>query len=363
MTIQATITTLILSVSMIPGSWALAGADATPGDPGGIASVQFEVTTPLFAEPSLPIGMVASRIAADPGWGHRSILEETSTPEKESTPEETSPKKVSAPEEAASPRAWQDSTGTPLPFHNDSEILEFLRTARVVTQKTVGVGVNEISKVLLEKDGVQLHGAFRKVSIFKHRINLSDGSFKNNFRDDCRFEVAAYRLSKLLGLDNVPPVVKRKIGRDTGTLQVWVENTMMEKQRHSENLQAPRELPWTRQWQTVRLFDNLIDNDDRNEGNILIDSDWKVWMIDHTRSFTGTKKLRNPLLIRWCRRDLWEKLQELDREVLKQECKGVLSGGQIKALMARRDLLVQHIQKKIDEKGEGTVLFANLADR
>ena len=294
MTIQATFTTLTLSVSLISGSWTLANAESTAGEladavpvQADAVPVQLEEAAPLFAEPPLPLERIARRIAADPLWGHRSILKE-----------------VSSPREAASPMTWQDPDGTPLPFQNDSKILEFLGTARVVTQKSVGVGVNKISKVLLEKDGVQLHGAFRKVSIFQQRIKMDNGDIKRSFRDDCRFEVAAYRLSKLLGLDNVPPVVKRKIGRDTGTLQVWVENTMMEKQRHSENLQAPRELPWTRQWQTVRLFDNLIDNDDRNEGNILIDSDWKVWMIDHTRSFTGTKKLRNPLLIRWCRRDL-----------------------------------------------------------
>ena len=176
-----------------------------------------------------------------------------------------------------------------MPFQNDSEILEFLRTARVVTWKSVGVGVNDISKVLLEKDGVQLHAAFRKVSIFKQRIKMDNGDIKSSFRDDCRFELAAYRLSRPLGLDNVPPVVKRKIGSDTGTLQVWVENAMMEMERHSENLQPPRELPWTQQWQTIRLFDNLIENDDRNEGNILIDVDWKLWMIDHTGSFGTTR--------------------------------------------------------------------------
>ena len=49
--------------------------------------------------------------------------------------------------------------------------------------------------------------------------------------------------------------------------------------------------------------------------------------------------------------------------MIKKECKGFLSGGQIKALMARRDLLVQHIQKRIDEKGEGAVLFAHSWDR
>ncbi len=289
MTIQATITTLVLSVSLISGSWGYGGV--------------------LEAEPSGTI--------------------------------------------------WLDAAGTPLPFQDESEILEFLRTARVVTQKTVRVGVNKISKVLLEKDGVQLHGAFRDVSIYKSRLTMDNGDVIRNFRDDCRFEVAAYHLSKLLGLDNVPPVVTRKIRRDTGTLQVWVENSMMEMKRHSEKLKAPQELSWTRQWQTVRLFDNLIDNEDRNQGNIMIDEDWKLWMIDHTRAFGNTKKLRLPQLVRWCRSDLWKNLQKLDRDVLKKECKGLLSGDQIKALMARRDLLVEHIQKLINEKGEGSVLFAD----
>ena len=111
------------------------------------------------------------------------------------------------------------------------------------------------------------------------------------------------------------------------------------------------------------MFDNLIDNDDRNQGNILIDSDWKLWMIDHTRSFGDTKKLRNPEMIRSSRRDVWERLQDLDREVLEVECKGSLSSIQIGALMARRDLLVQHIQKLIDERGAGTVLFSRFSDR
>ena len=342
MTIQATFTTLTLAVSLITGSWTLAGTEPTAEQPADAVPVQLEAQPLVLpgAEPLLPLETVVGLIAEDPLWEHRSILQELS-----------------------SSMRWQDPDGTPLPFQDDSEILEFLRTARVVTQKSVGVGVNKISKVLLEKDGRQLHAAFRKVNIFKSSMKMGDGEVKLNFRDDCRFEVAAYRLSKLLGLDNVPPVVQREIGSDTGTLQVWVENARMEKERRSEDLQPPRALPWTQQWQTVRLFDNLIDNDDRNLGNILIDSDWKLWMIDHTRSFTGAKKLRYPQRVRWCRRDLWEKLQELDREVLKQECKGLLNGGQIKALMARRDLMVQHIQKLIDEKGEGIVLFSHFSDR
>ncbi len=304
----------------------------------GVVPLELEAQPLAFpgAAPLLPIETIGRQVAADPKWGLESIRQE-----------------------AATPLTWQDPDGTPLPFQDDSEILEFLRTARIVSQKTVSVGINGISKVLLEKDGVELHAAFRKVSISLPQAIMGNGETRFNFRDDCHFEVAAYRLSKLLGLDNVPPVVKRHIGRDAGTLQLWVENAMMEKERRAKKLQAPGKMPWTYQLQTVRLFDNLIENSDRNPGNILIDSDWKIWMIDHTRAFGRTKKLSSAQLIRWCRRDLWERLQELDREELKGECKDVLTGSQIKALMARRDLLVQHIQKLIDEKGEDKVLVSH----
>ena len=78
----------------------------------------------------------------------------------------------------------------------------------------------------------------------------------------------------------------------------------------------------------------------------------------HTRAFSKTKKTALSQLVRWCRRDLWENLQDLDREVLEKEFKNVLSGSQIKALMARRDLLVKHLQKLMDEKGTGSILFS-----
>ena len=35
----------------------------------------------------------------------------------------------------------------------------------------------------------------------------------------------------------------------------------------------------------VRVFDELIANRDRNIGNMLWTSTWKMWMIDHTRAF------------------------------------------------------------------------------
>ena len=36
---------------------------------------------------------------------------------------------------------------------------------------------------------------------------------------------------------------------------------------------------------SLRIFDELIQNRDRNTGNLLWTTDWKMWMIDHTRAF------------------------------------------------------------------------------
>ena len=54
-------------------------------------------------------------------------------------------------------RSWLGPDGNQLPFRNDSEILEFLRTAEVVSIKTIPTGVTKPQKVLLEKDGVRMN--------------------------------------------------------------------------------------------------------------------------------------------------------------------------------------------------------------
>ena len=44
----------------------------------------------------------------------------------------------------------------------------------------------------------------------------------------------------------------------------------------------------------VRLFDQLIYNVDRNLGNLVIDKNWTIWMIDHSRAFRLFDKVKTP---------------------------------------------------------------------
>ncbi len=257
----------------------------------------------------------------------------------------------------ASAARWLDPEGKPLPFTSDEEVMEFLRTARLIRFREIPLGVNQPRRALLEKDGARMHAVFRDVNMDKPRQKLASGTVVMNFRDSYIFEPAAYELSRLLGLDNVPPVILRKLQFKSGSLQAWVENTMTERSRIRDNLKAPDKVLWSMQIWNMRVFDNLIYNTDRNQGNILIDHNWRVWLIDHTRAFRREKELRNPELVVQCGRKLWEKLKSLDEQVVRERLKKFLSSYEIKALLRRRDKLVQHIQKLIEERGENKVLF------
>ena len=56
-------------------------------------------------------------------------------------------------------------------------------------------------------------------------------------------------------------------------------------------------------------------------------------------------------------RQLMERLKAMNKDQLKGIFDGVLMGGQIDAILARRDMLVEHVEKMIAEKGEQNVLF------
>lgn len=57
------------------------------------------------------------------------------------------------------------------------------------------------------------------------------GRREYGFRDDAIFDCAAQELGKLLGMDNLPPVVQRTINGEKGVLQIWMENSITERDR------------------------------------------------------------------------------------------------------------------------------------
>jgi len=185
---------------------------------------------------------------------------------------------------------FYDPDGKPLPFETFEEVEEFLETADIVWKEKLASGTNKRKrKILLEKDGVRTHAILRT----GYEVKNSPGG---GFVDSCHSEVAAYRLSRLLGMESVPPAVARK----GGSIQIWVEKATTDASRREKGTEPKDPVAFEQQVQVMGVFDNLIANTDRNPGNILIDGEGKVWFIDHTRSFAGQKELKYPEKITGC---------------------------------------------------------------
>jgi hypothetical protein len=254
------------------------------------------------------------------------------------------------------PRVWLGPDGEPLPFRTDDEILEFLSSAEVVDINDIPEGITRPQKVLLEKDGIQMHAVFRNVDL-EVKGERVDDRFWTVFRDQDLYEVAAYRLARMLGMDNVPPAVPRTIGRSEGSLQIWLEGVMTEEMRRDDGLQSPDPRDWFLQNRLMYVFDSLIWNSDRNLGNMLIDADWKFWLIDHTRAFQDIGDLRRPEQITHVEKVFWERLQALDEEQVREQLGDILDGSSLRSLMIRRDMLIERIEALIAERGEDVVIF------
>jgi hypothetical protein len=247
--------------------------------------------------------------------------------------------------------------GVPLPFGDDDEIEAFLADAEVLSIEEIPVGVTRPKKVELELGGVRAAGAWRTVDISKRQERLRDGTVINNFRDSYRGEIAAYRLARLLGIDAVPPVVFRRIRGEDGSLQLWIETAMTQRQRVRRGVQPPDRIAYKQQLRTMTLFDNLIANLDRNQGNSLIDHHWKVWFIDHTRAFFRGRKLHAPDEVVWVERGVWRRLREVSDGEIRAALEDAIGKHEINALLERRRRLVELVRQRIGSEGEERVVF------
>jgi hypothetical protein len=251
------------------------------------------------------------------------------------------------------PHVWLDARGEPLPFQTDDEILEFLRTARVLSREEIETGITRPHRLLLEKDGTRAHAIFRHVNVERRTAQIGP-RFYQRFRDSHAHECAAYALARWLGLDNVPPVVARGLGGKDGSVQIWIENA---RDRTSEEFGPPSAVAWVAQIWDMELFDNLILNVDRNAGNTLVGEHYRLWLVDHTRAFQPLPELLDPARVSKVNRRVWDRLVATTEEDLTGALGDFLNRGQLRALAKRRELLVDHVERLLAERGEEVVLY------
>jgi hypothetical protein len=243
------------------------------------------------------------------------------------------------------------------PTLTNQQMKQFLLTAKVVKSQRAKKGITNTSRLTLS-DGTVTHDAsFQSLDEHKPTKELATGT-EINFVDSYKYNIAAYELAELLGLDDMLPVyVERKWDGRAGSLSWWLPVKMDEAERHKQKLTAPDPEAWNNQMYKIRVLDQLVSDSDVNLTNVLIGENWKIWRVDFSRAFRLNKEPKDPKELVRCDRQLFEKLRALDVNALTERTKRYLNKDEVQAVMARRDKIVVQFQQMISAKGENVVLY------
>jgi hypothetical protein len=243
----------------------------------------------------------------------------------------------------AAPPAAVPAAGAKIWVGHYAEFEEFLRTAAIERVTSVPVGVTKPKRAFFAPGGLV------ESVLVKH---LPMGQ-RQGFWEAYKSEIAAYEFDRLLGLDMVPVTLERRVQGELASIQLWVEGCRLLKD--VDQSACPRPMDWAKQVCRQRVFDNLIANIDRNQGNLLVDGDWNLILIDHSRAFASDRMPFEKEMTR-IDREMLGRLKALDEAgLMKQIRPWVLSDGQVRAILKRRDKIVAHFERLARERGEAAV--------
>jgi len=235
------------------------------------------------------------------------------------------------------------ATGAKIWVGRYAEFEEYLREAHIDHFKAVPVGVTHPERVFFTPGGLVPSAIVKKLPMGQ----------RSGFWEAHQSEIAAYELDRLLGLDMVPVTVERRVEGTLASLQLWVESCRNLKD--VDQSACPKPVEWAKQVCRARVFDNLIANIDRNLGNMLVDGEWNIILIDHSRAFASDRMPFEKEMTR-VDRELFERLKTLDEPGLKQHLrKWVLAEGQLRDMLKRRDKIVARFETLARERGEAAV--------
>jgi hypothetical protein len=235
---------------------------------------------------------------------------------------------------------------------------EFLLKAEIIRSRGIPIGITSPERLTLRMGAVTHDAGFNyadeRAAIKKFDRGLSEVDFVDSYH----YNIAAYELAGLIGLQDMMPVTVERTWRGRrGSLTWWLPVLMMEGERLKKKISPPDPEAWNRQMYKMRVFSQLVYDTDRNLQNVLISPEWKLWMLDFTRAFRKWPKLQHPNDLVRCDRTLLQKLRELNRSDVERVAAGHLSAAEIDPVMKRRDLIVAHFDRLVAAKGEAAVLY------
>jgi len=255
--------------------------------------------------------------------------------------------------------SWIKGQFTPAEIAEREKWEDFLKTAEITGSERIGEGVTKPIRLYLKKGDVEWSGAWK-----------NPRGIQKGFLEGWQYEIAAYRMDKLLELNMIPPTVEREFNEKRGSLQFWIVSEMNDLERLERNIKIPKDAfdNWEKMKYIARAFDSLIGNEDRTQQNTRYTKDWRTILIDHSRAFRSSEKFTKQLMFgkngisgdnpfRKLPRTFVEKIKALTFDSIKNAVGTYLEDKEIKAIMLRKELLLKEIEEMIKEKGEDKVLY------
>jgi hypothetical protein len=235
---------------------------------------------------------------------------------------------------------------------------QFLRDGEVVASRQLGKGVTHPWRLTLKVGGVTHDAAFQSVNSQKDEVRFQSGRSERNFRDFYGYNIAAYRLARAVGYDDLVPVtISRRWNSQVGALTWWVDKKWDEDERVKAGVKPPDMAAWEKQLYVARVFTQLVDDSDRNLGNQLVTAEFHLWLIDFTRAFRLRTAPKDPALLRRVERRFYDRLKAITDRELDAAVSDYVQGLELTALKARRAAIITHFDALVAERGADAVFF------
>jgi len=257
--------------------------------------------------------------------------------------------------------SYAQTAPAPTPELTVEQIKDFLKTAKVGRVRDTAKGVTAPRRMTLTNGTITHDAVFQAIDERQTVAHLTGGrgaQTELNFVDSYKYNIAAYEIATLLGIEYMMPVyVERRWNGQVGSISWFVATQMDESERLKKKIEPPSPAGWNNQMYRMRVFSALLRDTDRNLTNVLITPDWKVMMIDFSRAFRLQPELLHIKDLNRIDRNLLAKIEALNRDDIKKVADNFLTKAELDALFQRRDLLVAHFKKLVAELGEEKVLY------
>jgi len=228
------------------------------------------------------------------------------------------------------------------------EMEAYLRSA-AVAKRGPGIGGRTDAWTLsLEGQGFAMPALFKYI----------DRPRPDPLADSWRYDLAAYALSRYLGLDVVPPIVERTIEGVPGAVQAFISGARTQAERREMRIAPKDPEAYDRARADLVVFQALVNDDCRNDKDTLVrDDDDRIFRVDFSEAFAPDKGAGSGCLPGRCSRLLFGRLLAWDDKAVAGYLGRCLSREEIDALNTRRELLVRRIRFMIKTAGEARILF------